>query len=380
MALWYASRDQFQGSAFRLIIVRALVFCLLILSVFLPYIKITYYYSNNEQIFEHTWWYTGLDYEAKHYAGSQSRVNWRIQWFAMPMFAFPFVLMYFGLKKRYTFDLGVFSCLPYFFCCMTLPPLFSPMTMGEGHDLIESEALVGFYLVATTLIAYGATRLFLLGATSDLEVDRIRIPPPESVKESEVVKRSFILVLALLSFILPFAVQYEIFYFPEDGMISELSTVYYWFGDVVKFNSASGGLQFPSLFSIPFLPIVYLPLIMMWFGVKRTGLFNKGVGLFTIYWVWHLLFFLQPSYVTYHWHQKITAPTVGIVFFPTALLLYILSFLFKSVQKFLLESKGTKLTPKAFLKKCPKCGREIPITSEQCPYCGQDLLAKTNQK
>lgn len=26
-------------------------------------------------------------------------------------------------------------------------------------------------------------------------------------------------------------------------------------------------------------------------------------------------------------------------------------------------------TPKAFLKKCVKCGREIPIASEECPYC-----------
>lgn len=375
MALWYAFRDQFQGSAFRLIVVRALVFCLLILSVFLPYIKITYYYSSNEQIFEHTWWYAGLDYEAENYAGSQSRVNWRIQWFAMPMFAFPFVLMYFGLKKRYTFDLGVFV-FALFFCWMTLPPLCSPMTMGESYDLIESEALVGFYLVAITLVAYCVTRLFLLGATGDLEVDRIS--PPESVKESEVVKRRFILVLALLSFILPFAVQYKIFYFPEDEMIADLSTVYYWFGDVVRFGR---GLRF-SPYSLLFLPIVYLPLIMMWLGVKRTGLFNNGVGLFTIYWIWHLLFFLQPSYVTWHWRQEITAPTVGIVFFPLTVLLYILSFLFKSarIQKFLLESKGKKLTPKAFLKKCPKCGREIPIASEQCPYCGQSLLAKTNQK
>lgn len=27
-------------------------------------------------------------------------------------------------------------------------------------------------------------------------------------------------------------------------------------------------------------------------------------------------------------------------------------------------------TPKGFLKKCVKCGREIPIASEECPYCG----------
>jgi len=28
-----------------------------------------------------------------------------------------------------------------------------------------------------------------------------------------------------------------------------------------------------------------------------------------------------------------------------------------------------KGTPKAFLKKCPECGREIPIASEECSHC-----------
>ena len=28
-----------------------------------------------------------------------------------------------------------------------------------------------------------------------------------------------------------------------------------------------------------------------------------------------------------------------------------------------------KGTPKSFLKKCPKCGKEIPIASEECPFC-----------
>lgn len=28
-----------------------------------------------------------------------------------------------------------------------------------------------------------------------------------------------------------------------------------------------------------------------------------------------------------------------------------------------------KMTPKAFLKKCVKCSEEIPIASEECPYC-----------
>jgi hypothetical protein len=27
-------------------------------------------------------------------------------------------------------------------------------------------------------------------------------------------------------------------------------------------------------------------------------------------------------------------------------------------------------TPSAFLKKCPNCGKEIPIASEECPECG----------
>jgi len=41
------------------------------------------------------------------------------------------------------------------------------------------------------------------------------------------------------------------------------------------------------------------------------------------------------------------------------------------INKFALELglKGAKATPKAFLKKCPKCGREMPIASEECPYC-----------
>lgn len=33
-------------------------------------------------------------------------------------------------------------------------------------------------------------------------------------------------------------------------------------------------------------------------------------------------------------------------------------------------SKGAYMqTPKSFLKNCSKCGREIPIASEECPYC-----------
>ncbi|UCF58511.1 MAG: hypothetical protein JSV15_05425 [Candidatus Bathyarchaeota archaeon] len=28
-----------------------------------------------------------------------------------------------------------------------------------------------------------------------------------------------------------------------------------------------------------------------------------------------------------------------------------------------------KMTPKAFLKKCARCDEDIPIASEECPYC-----------
>ena len=37
-----------------------------------------------------------------------------------------------------------------------------------------------------------------------------------------------------------------------------------------------------------------------------------------------------------------------------------------------------KKTPKSFLKKCVKCGKEIPIASEKCPYCG--VNQKINEK
>lgn len=29
-----------------------------------------------------------------------------------------------------------------------------------------------------------------------------------------------------------------------------------------------------------------------------------------------------------------------------------------------------KLTPLSFLKKCVKCGKQIPVASEECPHCG----------
>jgi hypothetical protein len=36
-------------------------------------------------------------------------------------------------------------------------------------------------------------------------------------------------------------------------------------------------------------------------------------------------------------------------------------------ENFIYERKGT---PKAFFKQCVECGREIPIASEECSYCG----------
>jgi len=33
-------------------------------------------------------------------------------------------------------------------------------------------------------------------------------------------------------------------------------------------------------------------------------------------------------------------------------------------------------TPKSFLKKCAKCGREIPIASGECQYCGAKAETK----
>ncbi|MDH5793672.1 MAG: hypothetical protein OEZ18_03805 [Candidatus Bathyarchaeota archaeon] len=361
-------KNQFGQPAFRLVIVRSLVLCFLILSVFLPYVKITYY---GEHTFENVFWYSSLWHQLETDAGSlYHSAQWNVEWFAMPIFAFPFALMYFGLKKRYTFDLGVIV-YALFLGWMTLPPLISPMSMGAGWILIESEALIGSYIAPIVLVVYGVARLFLQGVTGGLEADRI--PPPESVEQPDVVKRRFILVLALLSFVLPFAVEYKIFHDPEYEPV--LYTVHYWFGKMVEFDTASGGLRFPIPLpvSLLFLPVMYLPLIMMWLGMNRTRMFTNGVRLFTIYWAWHLLFFLQPFYVTWPLHEDIIAPTVGIVFFPTILLIYILSFFFKSarINRFLLElgSKGAKGTPKTFLKECPKCGREIPIASEECQYC-----------
>ncbi|MEM3054729.1 MAG: hypothetical protein QXM52_03365 [Candidatus Bathyarchaeia archaeon] len=289
---------------------RSLVFSFLILSIFLPYVKITYY--GEQETYEDFWWYTSLRYSSESNSGSQYLAEWVVpQWFAIPIFAFPFVLMYFGLKKRYTFDFGIIVFV-LFFCWMTLPPLLSSMSMGEGWNLIRSEMLWGSYLALIGLLTYGVARIYLRGKAGYLERDRI--PPPENLEQQEVAQRRVILILALLSFVLPFAVEYRIHHYLE-YKTAELSTVYYWFGNINQ----------PSPFVFIFLPIVYLPLIMMWLGMKRTMLFTNGLRLFTIYWVWHLLFFLKPFYVAeIGWSEQIIAPTFGIVFFPTTFLVYIL--------------------------------------------------------
>ncbi len=320
-------------SAFRLIIARSLFLGFLILSIFLPYVKITYY--GEQKAYEDFWWYTSLRYSSESYVGSQQSAEWIVpQWFAIPIFALPFVLMYFGLKKRYAFDVGaiVFAL---FFCWMTLTPLLSPMSMGEGWNLIESEMLWGSYLALIGLVTYGVARIYLRGETIYLERDRVS--PPENLEQQEVAQRIVILILALLSFVLPFAVEYRIHHYPE-YKTAELSTIYYWFGNINQL----------SPFVFIFLPIVYLPLIMMWLGVKRTRLFTNGLRLFTVYWVWHILFFLKPFYVAeIGWSENIIAPTLGIVFFPATLLIYILLLLFKSarINMFLLKLglKGTKV-------------------------------------
>ena len=40
---------------------------------------------------------------------------------------------------------------------------------------------------------------------------------------------------------------------------------------------------------------------------------------------------------------------------------------------------NSEKTPKSFLKKCVKCGRKIPIASEECPYCGAQQTGATEQ-
>ncbi|GEM_PF-4094337 len=64
-----------------------------------------------------------------------------------------------------------------------------------------------------------------------------------------------------------------------------------------------------------------------------------------------------------------SSPNLGTILLLTGLFLTIFpSLTFKAKE---MKYSGT---PKSFLKKCAGCGREVPIASEQCPYCGQKIV------
>ena len=63
----------------------------------------------------------------------------------------------------------------------------------------------------------------------------------------------------------------------------------------------------------------------------------------------------------------LTQPNIGIILLLAGLLIIVFAGLAFRHRK-VLEAR-TPETPKSFMKKCAKCGREIPIASEQCPYC-----------
>ncbi|MGB9778423.1 MAG: hypothetical protein ACPLW8_03370 [Candidatus Bathyarchaeales archaeon] len=65
----------------------------------------------------------------------------------------------------------------------------------------------------------------------------------------------------------------------------------------------------------------------------------------------------------------LTQPNIGIILLLSGFLLIIFTGLIFRSRK-VLEAR-TPETPKSFLKSCVKCGKEIPIASEQCPFCGQ---------
>jgi len=63
----------------------------------------------------------------------------------------------------------------------------------------------------------------------------------------------------------------------------------------------------------------------------------------------------------------------GLVFIPIGLLVWAFGIrraYGPTVRTEVVEAKA-QVTPKSFLKRCVKCGEEIPIASEQCPVCGQ---------
>jgi len=41
----------------------------------------------------------------------------------------------------------------------------------------------------------------------------------------------------------------------------------------------------------------------------------------------------------------------------------------KTINKVKKDLERAKGTPEAFLKKCKKCEKELPVASEECPYC-----------
>jgi hypothetical protein len=282
------------------------------MSVLLPCLKITYY---GEETLQHTWWFTSLSYRTETVAGLLSSAEWVVQWYSITGFAFPFVFMFLGWKKKYSFDVGV-AAFALFLGWMMLPALITPMSMGGGWDTITTEAMIGSYAAAISLAGYGVARAFLQKEIGSLEADRF--PPAEKLSHSDILVRSVIIVLSFASLILPFAAEYTIHHFGTDTEAS-LSSVYHWFGGIGEYNM--------PLWYLLILPIIYLPIIMMCLGWKRTRLFNNGVILLIIYWVWHLLFFVQPFYrAELGSYEQITVPFMGVIFFPIIMLIYTLSY------------------------------------------------------
>jgi len=291
---------------------RILLACLLIGSVLLPYLKITYY---GEETLQHTWWFTSLSYRTESRAGLLYSVEWMVQWYAITGFAFPFVFMFLGWRKKYSFDVGV-AAFALTLGWMMMPALVTPMSMGGGWDTITTEAMTGSYVAAVSLVVYGVVRAFLQKEIVGLEADRFSAV--EKLSQSDILVKSVVIVLSFASFILPFSAEYSIDHFGPD-MEASFSTVYHWFGGVGEYNM--------PLWYLLILPVIYLPIIMMCLGVKRTRLFKNGVILLVIYWGWHLLFFVCPFYrAVLGSFEQITVPSVGIIFFPTIVLLYTMSY------------------------------------------------------
>jgi hypothetical protein len=50
------------------------------------------------------------------------------------------------------------------------------------------------------------------------------------------------------------------------------------------------------------------------------------------------------------------------------------------IADFDLENIACAETPKGFLKKCGKCGKEIPIAELECPHCGAEQKESVKHK